>query len=82
MLNVRISEEAEKELNRYCMDEGLSKSMVVKEALEVYLSQRRKTKSAFEAGADLFGQEGSGFKDLSVTYKKKLKEKLNAKHAH
>jgi predicted transcriptional regulator len=81
MLNVRISEEAEKELNRYCTDEGLSKSMVVKEALEVYLSQRRKTKSACEAGAGLFGQEGSGFKNLSVTYKKKLKEKLNAKYA-
>ena len=82
MLNVRISEETEKELVRYCMDEGLSKSLVVKEALMAYLSQRRKSKSAFEAGADLFGQEGSGSRNLSVTYKKKLKEKLNAKHPH
>ncbi len=85
MLNVRLSDDTEKELLRYCHDEGVSKSMVVKEALEAYLSQRRKTRSAFEAGVELFGQEGSGFTDGSVSYKKKLKEKLrqklDAKHA-
>ncbi len=80
MLNVRITEETEKELMRYCLDEGISKSTVVKEALVAYLAQKRKTRSAFEVGADLFGQEGSGSKNLSVSYKKKLKEKLNAKH--
>lgn len=82
MLNVRISEDTEKELARYCLDQGVSRSTVVKEALEAYLSQRRKTKSAFDAGADLFGKEGSGKKDNSVSYKKKLKERLHAKHAH
>ncbi len=82
MLNVRLSDDTEKELARYCLDEGISKSAVVKEALEAYLIQCRKVKSAFEAGADLFGQEGSGSKDGSVSYKKKLKEKLHAKHAH
>ena len=81
MLNVRLSEETEKELIRFCEDEGLSKSTVVKEALVAYLAQKRKTKDAFEAGADLFGQEGSGISDQSVSYKKKLKEKLHAKHA-
>lgn len=81
MLNIRLSEDTEKELVRYCQDEGVSKSTVVKEALEAYLVQRRKTKSPFEAGADLFGQEGSGFKDGSVSYKKKLKQKLHAKYA-
>jgi predicted transcriptional regulator len=79
MLNVRLSDDTEKELVRYCLDAGVSKSTVVKEALEAYLIQRRKTQSAFEAGADLFGQEGSGFKNGSVSYKKKLKVKLKAK---
>lgn len=82
MLNVRISKETEKELARYCKDEGLSKSIVVKEALLAYLAQKRKTRSAYEAGVDLFGLEGSGSSNHSVTYKKKLKEKLNAKHTH
>ena len=81
MLNVRISDDTERELVRYCHDEGISKSMVVKEALAAYLAQRKKAKSAFEAGADLFGQEGSGSTYGSVTYKKKLKEKLHEKHA-
>lgn len=81
MLNVRLSDDTEKELLRYCLDQGFSKSTVVKEALEAYLIQRRKTKSAFEAGVDLFGQEGSGRKDGSVSYKKRVKEKLHAKHA-
>jgi hypothetical protein len=79
MLNVRLSDDTEKELVRYCLDEGVSKSTVVKEALVAYLGQRRKTRSAFEAGSDLFGQEGSGFTDGSVSYKKKLKAKLKAK---
>ncbi len=81
MLNVRISEITEKELAKYCQDEGISKSEVLKEALVAYLANKRKTKSAFEAGADLFGLEGSGSKTLSTSYKKKLKEKLHAKNA-
>jgi predicted transcriptional regulator len=81
MLNVRLSGDAEKELARYCHDEGVSKSTVVKEAIAAYIAQRKKTRSAFEAGADLFGQEGSGITDGSVSYKKKLKKKLHAKYA-
>lgn len=81
MLNVRISDEEEIELNRYCEEQGLSKSAVVKEALAMYLAQKRKAKSSYEAGSDLFGLEGSGTIDRSATYKRKLKDKLHAKHA-
>ncbi len=82
MLNIRLSKEAEKELVQYCEDEGLTKSAVVKEALALYLAQKRKETSAYEAGKDLFGQEGSGRSDHSVSYKHKLKDKLRGKHAH
>ena len=82
MLTIRLSKDTEKQLAQYCQDEGLTKSSVVKEAVALYLSQKRKTKSAYEAGKDLFGLEGSGSSDLSVSYKQKLKNKLNAKHAH
>jgi predicted transcriptional regulator len=82
MLTIRISEETEKELVQYCLDEGLTKSMVVKEALVAYLSQKRKTKSPYAAGEDLFGQEGSGTSDKSTSYKQRLKAKLHAKHSH
>ena len=82
MLTIRIPESTEKQLARYCEDEGITKSAVVKEALALYLSQKRTAKNAYSAGADLFGQEGSGSSDLSVAYKQKLKKKLHAKHAH
>ncbi len=80
MLNVRISEEEETELTRYCEERGLSKSVVVKEALAMYLAQKRKAKSSYDAGLDLFGLAGSGSKDRSTSYKRKLKDKLHVKH--
>lgn len=82
MLNVRLSKETEKKLLQYCENEGLSKSTVVKEALVAYLSQKQGDKSAYEAGVDLFGQEGSNDSNSSVSYKQQLKDKLNAKHTH
>ena len=82
MLTVRLSDEEEDALNAYCQREGLSKSVVVKEAIEFYLAQSRKNKNPYEAGRDLFGQDGSGAKDSSTGYKKKLKKLLHEKHSH
>ncbi len=82
MLTVRLTPSEEKALNQYCELEGLSKSEVVKEAIELYLVQHRKNSKPFDVGADLFGQEGSGIKDKSTTYKKRIKELLNEKHSH
>lgn len=82
MLTVRLSDEEEETLNAYCEREGLSKSIVVKEAIEFYLAQRKKNKNAYEAGQDLFGQEGSGIKNKSARYKKRVKELLHEKHSH
>ncbi|MEM7552093.1 MAG: CopG family transcriptional regulator [Bacteroidota bacterium] len=82
MLNVRLTKDTEKQLNEYCQDEGVTKSMVVKEALVAYLSQKKVSKSPYEAGEDLFGQEGSGVTNHSATYKQKLKDKIRGKHTH
>ncbi len=82
MVNVRLSKDTEKQLNEYCQDEGVTKSMVVKEAVVAYLSQKRASVSPYDAGKGLFGQEGSGEQNRSSTYKSKLKDKLSGKHAH
>lgn len=82
MLTVRLSSEEEKKLHEYCIREGVSKSNVVKEAIELYLARQSRNKNPYEAGADLFGREGSGTKDKSVSYKKRLKELLREKHSH
>ncbi len=81
MLTVRLSEEEEELLNAYCQREGISKSIVVKEAIELYLLQK-KNKDPYEAGVDLFGLEGSSIRNKSVVYKKQLKELLHEKHSH
>lgn len=82
MLSVRLSVEVEKELADYCERMRLSKSQVVKEALETYLQQERNTVSPYELGAGLFGQEGSGQSDASVTYKKRVRKMINEKYSH
>ncbi len=81
MLTVRLSSSEEKTLNEYCKMEGLPKSQVVKEAIELYLIQHRKNSKPYEVGADLFGKEGSRIKNKSTTYKKRIKELLNEKYS-
>lgn len=82
MLTVRLSADEEEMLNAYCQREGISKSIVVKEALELYMTQQKKNKNPYNTGEDLFGQEGSGIKTNSGSYKKRLKELLHEKHSH
>lgn len=82
MLNVRLSDTLEKKLKQYSVEQDLSKSAIVKEALVQYFSEQEKTKSPFTLGQGLFGLEGSGNAEASVTYKKALREKLNAKYSH
>lgn len=81
MISLRISSKTEAELNEYCEKMGLSKSQVVKEALAQYLLQKQNALDPYEAGKDLFGQEGSGEKDNSRNYKAKVKSKIDEKHS-
>ncbi len=82
MLNVRIDKKLEKKLKTYSEENNSSKSFIVKEALAMYFTKQEIKLSAYEMGADLFGTASSGNTNASTTYKKKLKEKLNEKHAH
>lgn len=81
MLTVRLSAHVQKELDELCERKNCTKSDIVKQAVEDYL-QKERSASAYELGKDLFGQEGSGVKEASVNYKKRLKQKLNEKHSH
>ncbi len=82
MLNVRLNNEEEKELADYCAQANRTKSEVVKEALAMYLTAKSGSKSPFELGEDLFGQESGGESAGSSQYKAKLKGKLREKHSH
>lgn len=82
MLNVRLDESTEKALKKYADEHDMTKSSVVKEALEQYLTKKKASQNPFSLGQDLFGLAASGERDLSTTYKSKLKQKLDEKHAH
>ena len=78
MLAVRLPQNLEKELTNYAKNNNISKSKAVKEALELYLKEK-KNKTPYELGKDIFGKYSSGRDDLSTTYKQKIKEKICAK---
>ncbi len=82
MLNVRIDKDLEKKLTNYSLENNSTKSAIVKEALALYFTKKETRETAYEMGSGLFGNAGSGNANASTTYKKKLKQKLNEKHAH
>ena len=79
MLTMRLPKALQNKLNAVAALRKVPKSKVVKEALEQYFQTES---SPYELGKDLFGKYSSNTGNLSATYKKILKEKLNEKHAH
>ncbi len=82
MISVRLTEELERKLDRIARDKNVSKSKIVKEALESYLEKDDGKPTAYELGKDLFGKHGSGLKNLSRDHKKIFVEILREKHSH
>ena len=82
MTTLRLTHEMEEALKIISEQEERSKSDIIKQALTEFLDRCSNSKSAYDIGRDLFGLHGSGQKNLSRDYKKLLKEKLHAKHAH
>ena len=58
----------------------VSKSQLVRDCLQAYLSADNDAPLAWELGKDLFGKVGSGRSDLSRNRKQIVREKLNARH--
>lgn len=76
MLSVRIETYITKKLNHLSRKFKISKSQIVKEALQVYLKQMEKDETPFELGKDLFGQYSSNSGTKSTDFKNKVKDKL------
>lgn len=82
VLSLRLSKELEKKLDAMSHQAGMSKSDMVREAIEQYLTDRETDLDPSRLGEDLWGNHGSAAGDLSVTYKQRLKEKLHEKMPH
>ncbi|MCH4246293.1 ribbon-helix-helix domain-containing protein [Acinetobacter populi] len=79
MLTVRLPPDLEQRLVAFARYQHKSKSEVIKEALEKMLAQEQVPQDSYTLGEAYFGRYESHDGTLSVTYKDKLKGKLNAK---
>jgi len=79
MTTVRLPDDIEKRLASLSRTKKKTKSELIKEALEQFFHQQGNEKDSYELGKEYFGQYGSGKGNLSVEYKKLIKEKINAK---
>jgi predicted DNA-binding protein len=82
MLNIRLDEEMERKLDLIRLKKGVSKTTLVKEALDQYIQGEIQLLSAYELGKDLFDAEEGGSPEGSKNYKKDLKAKLHGKFSH
>jgi predicted DNA-binding protein len=82
MLSIRLSKDIEYKIEQIAKNENVSKTEIVKSAIELYVQKYKETTTPFELGKDLFGKYGSGQSNLSKDYKNILKDKLRAKHSH
>ena len=79
MISVRLSNELESKVEILSKQENTTKSDIIKEALERYITEEERKMKPYLLGKDLFGRYGSGKGNLSQTYKTKLKDKIGAK---
>ncbi|MBS4031457.1 MAG: ribbon-helix-helix protein, CopG family [Clostridiales bacterium] len=82
MVSVRLPGELEQRLEQRSLQDNMTKSDIIKEALQEYLDKRERTDSPYLLGEDLFGKYGSGIGSLSFDYKKHVREKIHAKKSN
>lgn len=81
LLNIRLNEEEQRKLKLYAEEHNLTKTQVVKEAMELYFSTQEM--NSYEIGKDLFGVERDNATETSSsTFKNEIKKKLNEKYSH
>jgi predicted DNA-binding protein len=80
MTTVRLPLEYEQKLDSLSFLKKKSKTEIIKEALDIFFHQEESQIDSYKLGEDYFGKYGSGDGSLSVTYKKRLKEKIHAKY--
>ncbi|MCL2154325.1 MAG: ribbon-helix-helix domain-containing protein [Leptospirales bacterium] len=81
MITVRLPSEIKQRLEVLAKSRNKSKSEIIREALVLFMFKEESHKDSYELGKEYFGKYGSGDGSLSTNYKKKVKERLDAKHS-
>ncbi|EEG76046.1 ribbon-helix-helix protein, CopG family [Dethiobacter alkaliphilus] len=78
MISIRLPQELEKKLEEFAVKEQMTKSDIIRKALQVFLENQELREQPYLLGEDLFGKCGSGSASLSTEYKKKVREIIHA----
>jgi predicted transcriptional regulator len=83
--SLRLGNELEQALDRYCAETGETASAVIRESVATYIARRRRkgrAPSAWELGKDLFGADRGPVRsrNTSARVKQLIGERLRAKH--
>lgn len=82
MISIRLPQELEEKLALLSASQRVTKSDIVKLALEDYFKRYEEVRRPYDLGKDLFGKYGSGVGTLSQDYKKRVRENIHAKMSH
>jgi metal-responsive CopG/Arc/MetJ family transcriptional regulator len=80
VFSIRLPKELERMLESLSREKQVSKSEIVREALQEYMDKKKKEEYPYLLGEDLFGMYGSSSGSKSVEYKKIVREKIHAKN--
>lgn len=81
MITVRLNEHLERTLETLAVKQGLTKSALIRQCLEEFVTRKPIEESPWNIGKELFGKYGSGKGDLSIHRKKIIREKIHAKRS-
>ena len=79
--SIRLTQKLKADVQRQLARTGKTFSEFTREALAEKVAREAEKKTPYELGKHLFGKFSSGRSDLSVNYKKVIREKLRAKHS-
>ena len=79
-VSIRLGSELEERLAKASRKLRVNKTEVIKRSLEAYLAQLEPGRTPYELGEDLFGADRTAPDDLSVGFKRRLKDRLRAKY--
>lgn len=81
MFSIRFPDDLKSRLEALAEKRKVTKSDIVKEAIQEYLERQEDKADPYRLGEDLFGKHGSGAGNLSQEYKYKVREKIHEKNA-
>ena len=81
MFSIRLPDDLKSRLEALAEKRKVTKSDIVKEAIQEYLERQEDKTDPYRLGEDLFGKHGSGAGNLSQEYKYKVREKIHEKNA-